>query len=231
MSVKNKKENFLREFMLILIADAFIFAGLTGCGNRTTEFLSEEISEEASEEESEEGKEASDLLAGEAEPTVQEALPEETEIYVDVCGAVVNPGVYCLEGDSRVFQAIDAAGGYLPQAAQGVINRARTLEDGQMIYVPTQEEVENGSVPAVAVEETGESTSGDVGAAADSRINLNTADETTLTSLNGIGEAKARAIIAYREANGPFGAIEDIMNVEGIKEGTFSKIKDEITVE
>lgn len=64
----------------------------------------------------------------------------------------------------------------------------------------------------------------------DNRININTADEAQLTTLTGIGATRAQAIIAYREENGPFAAIEDIMNVQGIKEGTFAKIKDEIVV-
>ena len=74
-------------------------------------------------------------------------------------------------------------------------------------------------------------TSDSAGGSADSRINLNTADVSQLTTLTGVGESKALAIIAYREENGPFTSVEDIMNVPGIKEGTYEKIKDKIAIE
>ena len=135
-------------------------------------------------------------------------------IYVDVCGAVANPGVFQLAAGSRVFQAIEAAGGYLPEAALTCVNRAGVLTDGQM----------NGSAG------TGQNTGIAAQAQQDNRININTADETQLTTLTGIGATRAQAIIAYRQENGPFAAIEEIMNVQGIKEGTFTKIKDEIVV-
>ena len=165
-------------------------------------------------------------------------------IFVDVCGAVANPGVYELDEGSRIFQAVDAAGGYLPEAAQNYLNRARSLTDGQQIYVPTEEEIaENlealaSKVPEAlqsgASEDTGrEGNSEDSlaeGVGSNSGINLNTADAAQLCTLSGIGQSKAEAIIAYREEHGGFASIEEIMNVEGIKEGTFSKIKDKISV-
>ena len=162
-------------------------------------------------------------------------------IYVDVCGAVANPGVFQLAAGSRVFQAIEAAGGYLPEAVQNCVNRAGVLTDGQQLYILTQEEMERqGLDPAEMAGAsdgqmngsagTGQNTGIAAQAQQDNRININTADETQLTTLTGIGATRAQAIIAYREENGPFAAIEDIMNVQGIKEGTFAKIKDEIVV-
>lgn len=173
--------------------------------------------------------------------------PVSQTIYVDVCGAVVNPGVYELSSDSRVFQAIEKAGGYLPGAAASYLNRARSLYDGQQIYVPTQEEVDSQTIP-LAQDETAQDGvvqegTAQTGTAADNtadgtettqagqRINLNTADVSQLSTLTGVGESKALAIIAYREENGPFTSIEDIMNVPGIKEGTYEKIKDKIAIE
>ena len=140
-----------------------------------------------------------------------------------------------------MFQAIEAAGGYLPEAALTCVNRAGVLTDGQQLYILTQEEMErqrldpaemagasdgqmNGSAG------TGQNTGMTAQVQQDNRININTADEAQLTTLTGIGATRAQAIIAYREENGPFAAIEDIMNVQGIKEGTFAKIKDEIVV-
>ena len=162
-------------------------------------------------------------------------------IYVDVCGAVANPGVFQLAAGSRVFQAIEAAGGYLPEAVQNCVNRAGVLTDGQQLYILTQEEMERqGLDPAEMFGAsdgqmngsagTGQNTGMTAQVQQDNRININTADEAQLTTLTGIGATRAQAIIAYREENGPFAAIEDIMNVQGIKEGTFAKIKDEIVV-
>lgn len=162
-------------------------------------------------------------------------------IYVDVCGAVANPGVFQLAAGSRVFQAIEAAGGYLPEVALTCVNRAGVLTDGQQLYILTQEEMERqGLDPAEMAKASDGQISGSAGTGQntgmtaqvqqDNRININTADEAQLTTLTGIGATRAQAIIAYREENGPFAAIEDIMNVQGIKEGTFAKIKDEIVV-
>ena len=191
-------------------------------------------------------------------PAVTEA-PEK--IFVDVCGAVEKPGVYDMEPDSRVFQAIEAAGGFLPGAAGAYINQAQALSDGQQIYVPTEEEIaeqgaglpgngsagtgspgdaENGSTSGAGtsggtdVDSGGNaSTDGAAGELSGSsgKVNLNTADAAALQTLTGIGESKASAILAYREEHGRFNSIEDIMNVPGIKESTFSKIKDKIAVE
>ena len=162
-------------------------------------------------------------------------------IYVDVCGAVANPGVFQLAAGSRVFQAIEAAGGYLPKAVQNCVNRAGVLTDGQQLYILTQEEMEQqGLDPAEMAGAsdgqmngsagTGQNTGIAAQAQQDNRININTADVTQLTTLTGIGATRAQAIIAYRQENGPFATIEEIMNVQGIKEGTFAKIKDEIVV-
>ena len=162
-------------------------------------------------------------------------------IYVDVCGAVANPGVFQLAAGSRVFQAIEAAGGYLPKAVQNCVNRAGVLTDGQQLYILTQEEMERQGLDPAEMSGasdgqmngsagTGQNTGMTAQVQQDNRININTADEAQLTTLTGIGATRAQAIIAYREENGPFAAIEDIMNVQGIKEGTFAKIKDEIVV-
>ena len=162
-------------------------------------------------------------------------------IYVDVCGAVANPGVFQLAAGSRVFQAIEAAGGYLPEAVQNCVNRAGVLTDGQQLYILTQEEMERQGLDPAEMSGasdgqmngsagTGQNTGMTAQVQQDNRININTADEAQLTTLTGIGATRAQAIIAYREENGPFAAIEDIMNVQGIKEGTFAKIKDEIVV-
>ena len=190
---------------------------------------------------SDSGKDTLDADADNETEAVSDKEMQQAMIYVDVCGAVANPGVFQLAAGSRVFQAIEAAGGYLPEAALTCVNRAGVLTDGQQLYILTQEEMERqGLDPAEMAKAsdgqmngsagTGQNTGMTAQVQQNNRININTADEAQLTTLTGIGATRAQAIIAYREENGPFAAIEDIMNVQGIKEGTFAKIKDEIVV-
>ena len=190
---------------------------------------------------SDSGKHTSDADIDNGSEAVSDKEMQQAMIYVDVCGAVANPGVFQLAAGSRVFQAIEVAGGYLPEAALTCVNRAGVLTDGQQLYILTQEEMERqGLDPAEMAGAsdgqmngsagTGQNTGIAAQAQQDNRININTADETQLTTLTGIGATRAQAIIAYRQENGPFAAIEEIMNVQGIKEGTFAKIKDEIVV-
>ena len=190
---------------------------------------------------SDSGKHTSDADIDNGSEAVSDKEMQQAMIYVDVCGAVANPGVFQLAAGSRVFQAIEAAGGYLPEAALTCVNRAGVLTDGQQLYILTQEEMERQGLDPVEMAKasdgqmngsagTGQNTGIAAQAQQDNRININTADETQLTTLTGIGATRAQAIIAYRQENGPFAAIEEIMNVQGIKEGTFAKIKDEIVV-
>lgn len=190
---------------------------------------------------SDSGKHTSDADIDNGSEAVSDKEMQQAMIYVDVCGAVANPGVFQLAAGSRVFQAIEAAGGYLPEAALTCVNRAGVLTDGQQLYILTQEEMERQGRDPVEMAGasdgqmngsagTGQNTGMTAQVQQDNRININTADEAQLTTLTGIGSTRAQAIIAYREENGPFAAIEDIMNVQGIKEGTFAKIKDEIVV-
>ena len=256
-----KIKSHIRSVQLIFSIFMFlIFAGLTGCKDDGAEFLEKELVQEESTETSGvdlEQEDPTDAESGVSEKkseekqvdTVQETAaakqqPEISEIpetiYVDICGAVTSPGVYELPYGSRVFQAIEKAGGYLPEAAASYLNRAKGLSDGQQIYVPTQEEV-NSQVLAVTQDGTeassGNDTDNGTGQEAsgedtgtEQKIDLNTADVSQLTTLTGVGESKALAIIAYREENGPFTSAEDIMNVPGIKEGTYEKIKDKIAI-
>ena len=209
-------------------------SGMSGCQNHKTEIMldGEDTSEDSEiQEESKENPQMTEnpietkLSAG---PKVSE-VPEDTEaetIFVDVCGAVISPGVYEINADSRVFQVIEAAGGFLPEAASSTVNQAQPVSDGQQIYVPTQEEAEEGALPAAIQPADPESETAD----ANGVVNINTADAAALKSLSGIGDAKAQAILAYREEHGSFSSIEEIMQVPGIKESTFSAIKDKIAV-
>lgn len=148
------------------------------------------------------------------------------DIKVYVCGAVQRPDVYEISADSRIVDAVSAAGGFAIDAYPEAMNLAETVSDGSRIYVPTKEEVD---ALAVVYSDTG-SGSGDTTSDSTGRVNINTATLEELTTLPGIGDTRARAIIDYREQNGAFGNIEDIMQVTGIKEKSFSKIKDSICV-
>ena len=214
-------------------------------GGNSAEFWKKQAESDGSDAgngtESDSGKHTSDADIDNGSEAVSDKEMQQAMIYVDVCGAVANPGVFQLAAGSRVFQAIEAAGGYLPEAALTCVNRAGVLTDGQQLYILTQEEMERQGLDPAEMSGasdgqmngsagTGQNTGMTAQVQQDNRININTADEAQLTTLTGIGATRAQAIIAYREENGPFAAIEDIMNVQGIKEGTFAKIKDEIVV-
>lgn len=155
------------------------------------------------------------------------AVSAQSRIYVHICGAVEHPGVYEVGADSRVYEGIEAAGGFTEDAFGDYVNQAELMQDGQKIVIPTLEEakeqgLENQS--SLAAEKT---SSSDV---TQGRVNINTATESELCSISGIGAGRAAAIVKYRQTNGNFASIEDIMKVSGIKEGTYEKIKDMITV-
>ena len=159
-----------------------------------------------------------------------QVLVEPVNIAVHVCGAIKQPGVYFLEEGARIVDAISEAGGFLEEADQEYVNQALLLQDGMKIDIPTKEEVKNGYV---GNEDNGISSVISVQGAEtkeNGKINLNTADEALLCTLPGIGESRAKSILAYRDTHGPFEKIEDIMKVSGIKEAAFEKIKDKIIV-
>lgn len=164
----------------------------------------------------------------------KEAVREQT-IFVDVCGAVNAPGVYQLPVGSRIFQAVELAGGFREDAALELVNQAEALNDGQQIRIFTQEEARQQAETGAALDNsqmTNQETdiSGENNSSA-GLVNLNRADKSALMTLTGIGETRAEAILAYRETHGGFSAVEELMQVEGIKEKTYEKLKDKITVD
>lgn len=148
----------------------------------------------------------------------QEAEADEmlqATIFVHVCGQVVHPGVYELPTGSRVFEAVDMAGGCLEGADLCQVNQAAILQDGIKIYIPAQGEV-------LQDQQQKDNHQG--------LVNINQASLDELMTIPGIGESKAKEIIAYREKYGGFSVIEDLMEIPGIKEGIFTKIKEYITI-
>ena len=178
------------------------------------------------------------ISSGENESNVSKK--NSNKIMVEVKGEVKNPNVYVLEEGSRIFELIEMAGGPTENADLSNINRALYLSDGQCIVVnnineknlekgneENQVNMDNSSIvtstnPKTNNEESKEDN-GEI-------VNINSASKERLMTLNGIGESKAQAIIDYREENGGFKSVEDIMNISGIGEKTLEKIKDKISI-
>lgn len=251
MKKKAKKWWKAGAFGVVCLAAAYFYYAESGWERRTarpekeavfflenTDFLPEEAGESgdfdaaAGLEPSEiagESENFGEITDSEATDRLQEQ--EKTErIWIHVCGQVVSPGVYELAPGSRVYEAIEAAGGLLEEAASDALNMAMELTDGQQLRVPTREEAEAiGAIFDPSSCLGAQSIPGARGSG-EGRINLNTAGKEELMQLSGIGEARAEAIVAYRTEHGPFRRIEDIMKVSGIKEAAFEKIRDDITV-
>lgn len=186
-----------RKVVMILISGMLL---LTGCSKRNEVMTAQENS--AVNE---------DFVLTEQEK-IESASQKNSQIYVYVCGYVEQPGVYALETGSRIFDALERAGGVTEEGKPEALNQAEPLEDGQTIYVPgLYEETESADIE-------------------DGLIDINKADKAILMTLPGIGEAKADIIIQYREEHGEFKSIEDLMEIPGIKKGVFDKIKDSIKV-
>lgn len=183
-----------------LVLCSLIFLSFSGCG-QTSYFQSTELVNETDEEEQ--------------SVDIQEVVPQV--IFVQVAGAVKKPGVYSLSTGSRVYAAIEAAGGLLDSADDSDINQASLLEDGQKLYI-------------YSIEERKEIEQQEKSSEDDGLININTATEAELTTLPGIGQTKANQIVAYRKANGDFASIEDIKNVSGIGDGIFNQINSLIKI-
>ena len=173
---------------------------------------------------------------------LSDASSEETKtLVVHICGAVSAPGVYELPAGSRIIDAVEAGGGFLPEADEACCNLAEEIVDGCQIYIMTKSEsCADGQTEKKAGIQTSPDSdmqttdrnvrSNSAPALENGLVNLNTADVAALMTLPGIGESRAKAIISYREQHGAFAKIEDIMKISGIKQAAFSKIKDKITV-
>ena len=173
---------------------------------------------------------------------LSDASSEETKtLVVHICGAVSAPGVYELPAGSRIIDAVEAGGGFLPEADEACCNLAEEIVDGCQIYIMTKtESCADGQTEKKAGIQTSPDSdmqttdrnvrSNSAPALENGLVNLNTADIAALMTLPGIGESRAKAIISYREQHGAFAQIEDIMKISGIKQAAFSKIKDKITV-
>lgn len=142
-----------------------------------------------------------------------DTAPEPEMITVHLVGAVKNPGVYDLPAGARVYELLEAGGGAAKKADLESVNLARPLYDGEQVQIYA----------------AGEGPAGGEGAA-EEKININKATVEELQTLPSIGEVRAQGIIEYRDKNGPFTAIEELMDVSGIGAGIFNQIKDQVTI-
>ncbi len=261
-----------------VLLSAVMTASLTGCAKKQSLELTELSDTEGSPGENDGDSEGNGQDAGSrSQDPATETDPQEADgtgtageapadgadsgepelIYVFVCGAVAQEGVYELPAGSRVYQAVEAAGGYAADADTSYINQADPVTDAQKLEIPTVEEAEklreeaalaaenrqaetdaesgsepDGAAAGYANNGAGQmnNSAGQADDAAARLININTADEAALQTLPGIGAAKAASIVRYREANGGFSSIEEIKKVSGIGDITYENIKGCITV-
>jgi competence protein ComEA len=168
-------------------------------------------------------KDTSQTAAG-----LSQDIEDKGLIYVYIYGEVESPGVVeCTEG-LRVYEAVGLCGGYTDEADVGRINPVRKVSDGDKIYIPRIGEEYSADSYSDTVSDEASYAGGEKSGG--SLININTATKEQLVALSGIGDSRAEDIISYRSKHGSFKSIEDIKNVPGIKESTFSKIKDYICV-
>ncbi len=163
-----------------------------------------------------------DLVGQETEYSLHSSPGMEEKVTVDIKGAVQAPGVYTLSSTDRVIDALERAGGLLEEASTLSVNLAQPLQDGMVIYIPTQDELQEGvlSIP----------TNGPAGGIVSNsgKININKATAEELQALPGIGPTRAAAIVRYREEHGPFKSLDEITNVSGIGPKILENIADQI---
>ena len=186
-------------------------------------------------------------LSLEIKEEVTEEIPKEEKIKVDIKGAVKNPGVYEINSNGRVADAIEISGGLTNDADTSIINLSKNLTDEMVIIIYTKEEVAEmlkGSTSIKYIEkecicpkiendaciDNVIDNKPDTNTSNEQKVSLNSATIDELMQLPGIGEVKAKAIIAYREENGGFKSIEELLEVNGIGESTFNKIKDQLSL-
>lgn len=240
-----KNSNFyvkkMQKFVIVLFGvlwSAIIFGGCTKKEEQLMLLPLEEENQSETESVQETELQVDSQPQAETESVVQPEAP--STYWVHVCGAVMNPGVYELPAGSRVYEAVEEAGGFVDEAARDYINQAQMISDAAKIVIPTLDEVNTMEESDVEEKQYGmllqdsevnENIQKDESATKDGIVNINTANKTELCSLPGIGDVKADAIINYRTLIGCFTSKEQIMEVEGIKESTYSKIQDKICVE
>ncbi|GHP15061.1 competence protein CelA [Lentilactobacillus fungorum] len=233
-------DDYLYQILIGLVSVIVIFMFVIGGlilkgGSKATVDDTTSISETATSQSS-----TSQMTSQESTRQMATSSSGTQQMYVDVKGAVKNPGVYQINANMRVVDAIHLAGGYNRSADRKQINLAQKLSDQQVIYVPIRGEKHAPNTSTMTPQSGAESTGSDTGEAGSSttatsgqsgeQINLNTADKAKLQELSGIGDKKADQIIAYRQAHGQFKKIEELKDVPGFGDKTFDNLKSSICV-
>lgn len=207
----------IKKLLYSILLSIGIVVGICGCASDTVQYVNSEDNTEAG-------------MWAETETETSTEEKKQKLIYVYICGAVHTPGVYPMPEGSRICDLFEVAGGLTKDAADSYWNQARILVDGEMIYVPTRKEAEERTVEeraaAAGIAGITEKDNDE-----DGKVNLNTASKEELMSLPGIGEARALAILSYRQEIGGFSTVEELKQIAGIKDGIFSRIKDYIVID
>ena len=211
--MKQNKRKMITQKLVMIIGICSVMTIAMSCGSQNELSYQTEDEKEISGFEDFEVKEAEAERDGMIvnEQNTKKSTGSTKVCYVYVCGEVKQPGVYKFPEESRVFEAIEAAGGYTSIAAENYINQAEMIVDGMKLVVPSKEEL------SVLEEKNNQENS--------NLVDINKAEKEKLMTLPGIGEGRAEAIMKYREENGAFQSPEDLLKVDGIKQGIFDKLK------
>lgn len=196
----------MKNTIILLSFFSVLFIFLCGCSYSEPREITRSEEESASEE-------------AQSDTILQET---PTDIYVSIFGEVTLPGVYIMSDGSRIYELINKAGGTTMDADISGINMVALLTDGTQLYVPSLYSESDSGKAAYPYESSLPSNG---------KVNINNADVSELMTITGIGSSRANAIVSYREKNGKFKSVSDIMNVSGIKEKTYESIKDYICVD
>lgn len=201
----------INKIKMVLLVGAFFLCGIVylamNAGSQKSSVVTESFADQSEEKD------------------VKKQTPDSKQnapVYIYICGEVKNPGVYTFAQEPHLVDVVKKAGGFTKKADTVSINLASTVTDGTQLII-----AKKGKKTSAKEEQ---SSHGMSSGKEEDKVNINTASADELMKLSGIGESKAAQIISYREKNGAFKKIEDIMNITGIKEGVFGKIKDDITV-
>lgn len=204
---KNKKIIGIIAMLVIVLIMSFLTYGKNKSNVFKDEYMKEIFVEESIDEEVVSNVQNEDIV-------IQEQI---NKVIVEIKGEVKNPDVYELEEGSIIKDLIDIAGGLTDEADISKVNRARQLNNHELVVIRNKNDIYD--------EEVLEETTCSNEEISDGLININTADVSELKTIPGIGDVKANAIIAYRESNGEFKSLDELKNVDGIGEKTYEKIK------
>lgn len=221
MNLDNKKKIIISAVLLLILVVAFAIYMIIENENHSEFDLENEVLEQNTEN-------AGNIANLEV---VNEIAEEKEKIAVHITGEVKKEGIIYLNQGARIVDAIKEAGGETKQADLSQVNLAYELQDGQKIYIPNKKEkisqyITENSGTNVIIEDSNTSTQKE----GSGKVNINTANQSELDRLPGIGPSLAERIIEYREENGNFKNIEDLQNVKGIGDAKFADIKDKVTV-